>query len=417
MRILVISGDYQPDDFYNGVYAAELCQYLAHTHEVMVITSFPKHRDFSIYEEYERKLFRREKIEAVEVGRCLTYRPRSRSPVQRILYDLSFAGSAFLNFFRFPRPDVVWCISPPLQVGLVGVFARLFLGVPFAFDVRDLLPDLAINLGILKNKTLIWCLHALESFIYRTASVVSVISPGYVANLIEKGVARDKIVYLPIWVDTERFPVLPKSNDFSREHGLADRFVVQYAGTIGAKQGLSTLLEAAKLLSAVSDIVFLVIGDGPAKPELLEYAAREKLRNVRFLPFQPLAKLPELQATSALSTVFQKISVRNEVFPCKILSIMAAGRPVLASVPRESEAARVILESGCGFIVEPENAEMLAQTILQAHGQRDLLELGRNGRRYLEEHFAASRVLPRFQTVLEAAATGVPPRAEAGLTS
>ena len=176
-----------------------------------------------------------------------------------------------------------------------------------------------------------------------------------------------------------------------------DDFVVLYSGNLGLKQGLGTLVEAAERLSGDPRIVFLIVGEGMMKADLEAEVARRQLSNVRFLPLQPMDALSQVLSAADALVLTQKADVVDIVIPSKLLTYMAAGRPVVVAVNPRSEAGRYVREADCGLVVPPEDPASFAEAIRVLYCDRALAaRFGANARAFAEEHFARERVLQRY---------------------
>ena len=242
----------------------------------------------------------------------------------------------------------------------------------------------------------------MECFVYAKAQTISVISEGFRRNLLTKGVPAEKIAVIPNFVDTEFIKLLPRCNDFSRSKNLDDRFVVLFAGNVGLSQGLDTVLAAAGQLVSQSDILFLIVGNGTAKPALEEHVKQKELVNVKFLPFQPHEVVPELYASADVCLVPLRKGITQESVPSKVYSIMAAARPLVASVDEGSDTWDLVHEANCGICVEPENPQALADAILKLYNVRTpATEMGAKGRVYVEENFTKEQIAQQYAALFE----------------
>ena len=213
---------------------------------------------------------------------------------------------------------------------------------------------------------------------------------------------EEKISIIPNFVDTEFIRPLPKVNDFSRRHGLADKFVISHAGNIGYVYDLETMLDAAALLRSEKDILFLIVGDGVAKPGLERKAKALGLENVRFMPFQPYEDLPWLRAASDVQVSLYRHGSANYSMPSKVYEIMASGRPLLVSADTNSDVWNLVETTRCGLCIEPENAEQLAEAVLTLYRDLSLREaMGQHGRRHAERNYAKQVVVSRYNDLLQ----------------
>jgi len=209
---------------------------------------------------------------------------------------------------------------------------------------------------------------------------------------------------LPNWIDTDELVPLPRSNWFSEKYNLDGKFVVGYAGTLGMSQGLLSIIDAAELLKEKKDILFFIVGDGIEKSTMLEKANKKGLNNIRFLPMQPKEVYPWVLAASDVQLVTLNKRVKTPVVPSKILSIMAAGRPLIGSMPLEGDAPRLIKEANCGLCVEPESAPEIAKAVLELKNNPDLREqLSTSGRNYVVENLSLKKLANKLEEMFERA--------------
>jgi len=403
LRILILTTYYPPDSAANGVLMKQLAEDLKSCgHEVDVVTNVPHYDGDRIREGYRGRLCRRELEDGVGVRRLYLYVPRKKNwllgrALSYLTWNLLSAAACLLG----PRPDVLFVPSPPLTNGLVGFAACRLRRAPFVYNVQDVYPDIAVRLGVLRDERTIAFFRRMEKFVYAKAAAVSVISDGFRANLLDKGVPPGKIEVIPNFADTGLIRPLSRWNAFSAAHGLDDRFVVLFAGNIGLSQGLEHVLEAACRLAGHPEIVFLIVGAGAAKPGLIAMAARQGLTNVRFLPFQPYGDIPEMYAASDVGLVPLKRGFTGESVPSKVMSIMAAARPLIASVDEDSETWNLIREAGCGLCVPPEEPEALARAVLELAGDRESgLRMGAAGREVVERRYSRRAAATKYEELL-----------------
>jgi glycosyltransferase involved in cell wall biosynthesis len=246
--------------------------------------------------------------------------------------------------------------------------------------------------------------EALERFICRRADFITVHSAGNKQHILSKGIPESKVSVIPNWVDTAFIRPGERLNGFRHEHGLGDSFIISFAGVLGYSQDLDVVLEAAGLVNhqpysfARQPVTWLIVGDGVERTRLEEKARAMKLCNVRFLPMQLREKYPEVLSASDVCLVTLHKEVKTPVVPSKILSIMAAGRPVVAAMDLEGDAPKLIVEAGCGICVPPGDAGALADAIMKLYQNRSLCqELGRDGRRYAEKHLLLETAVRKYE--------------------
>jgi len=404
MHILLLSTYFKPDITANGILLTQLTnQWQKMGHEVTVITSMPHYATNRIWNGYRGKLCVREQMDGLDIYRVYLYVPQSKtSMLGRLFNYVSFNLLSTIVAMVRKRPDIIFVPSPPLTNGISGYFLSTRFRIPFVYNVQDIYPDIAIRLGVLTNQRAIAIFKAMERFVYRKAEAVSVISDGFRRNLLVKAVPDRKIAVIPNFVDTEFIKPLPRNNDFSDSQNLDDRFVVLFAGNVGLSQGLDTVLVAAEQLAIEPEILFLIVGNGVAKLALEEQVAQKGLTNVRFLPFQPHEVVPEMYATADVCLVPLKAGITHESVPSKVFSIMAAERPLVASVDDGSDTWDLVQDAGCGVCVEPENPQSLADAILYLHSDRTrATEMGLKGRVFVEQNFTKEKIAQQYISLFE----------------
>lgn len=398
MKILALHQHYWPEIAATGQLLQDICEDMVRGgHEVTVLCGQPSYR---LIDGIPRHCAKVEQVNGVQVRRVWSYVPAVRSTANRLLLYGSYFVSSLAGAVRESRPDVAFIMSsPPLLLGAAGTVLQELRDIPFVYSVQDLYPDVAINIGLLQPGILCSAIDWASSLIYRAASESITLSNGMAARLVEKGVVSERINVIPNWADTVAIEPQPRDNDFAREHGLVDSFVVQYSGNVGLSQGLSLLVDAADLLRH-HPITFAIIGDGDARASLQAEATRRSLTNIKFLPPQERTVLPNLLASCDVGLVSMKSRVSTDLVPSKLYGILAAARPVLAAVEHSSEVARVVERHACGKVVTPENAAALVDGILSLSQNESIKQMGQAGRQAAEKYYARSICTQRYEEVL-----------------
>jgi putative colanic acid biosynthesis glycosyltransferase WcaI len=412
MRILMMAGNYTPEKTASAPLNTDVCGYLAAAgHSVSVVTTFPHYPQWKVRKEYAGRYYLREKLGGVTVRRILNYIPEYPSSLKRVLYYGSFAAGAFFPACVSGRPDLILCVTPPLELALTAYALTLRWRVPFVLWIKDLVPDVAIQLGMLKNPLAIALARRLENFAYRRAAKLIVLSDGFAENISRKGIPSGKLDVLSDWVDTESIRPDISGEGFRRANGIDPAaFVVLHAGNIGDKQRLELLIRAAKHLEGHEEIQFVIVGEGARKTAVVAEAARLHAENVRFLPLQPEGLLAKMLASADVLALHQHAGVTDSVVPSKMLTYMASGRPMVATAAPESATRRVLERAGCGLAVPPENPAAFAEAILKLYEDRELrARCGASGRRFSCANFSRGTVLSQLESLLrEIAGTSSP---------
>jgi len=247
-------------------------------------------------------------------------------------------------------------------------------------------------------------LYRVEAAAYRHARLVTTLTPSMRARIVAKGVPREKVELLEPRMDDSLADLAPEEGvAFRQRYGIGDRFLVTHSGNMGVKQGLDVVLDAAALDRGDASVLFLVVGSGADCERIQRRAAEMALENVRFLPVLDEGDFRGLLAASDICLVTQQLSVSEIAFPSKIVTYLAAGRPVIGSVNRDCEVARVIEESGAGKVADAEEAEALSLAIQEMRSE-DLGNYGIKAREYASLRWSPVRVLGHLEQSLAAAA-------------
>jgi glycosyltransferase involved in cell wall biosynthesis len=290
--------------------------------------------------------------------------------------------------------------DPPVIADVALLVARRFR-VPLVVVSQDVFPEIAVELKRLESRFVVEMLRALIRFYLRRADRVVAIGDTMRRRLVEKGAPPERITVIPNWVDTAAITPAPKDNEWSRSHGLADRFVVMHSGNVGHAQNLDALVRSTTFLRDLDDLVVAIIGGGARHAALVELADRLDADHVSFLGYQPRGLLSLSLSAADIHVVGLARGLSGYVVPSRLYGILAAGRPVVVAADAESETAHVVVREKCGVVVPPGRPELLAEVIRAAHdGELDLAEMGHRGRQYVVREADRSVAFGRYRKML-----------------
>lgn len=396
--LLILTQWFPPEHAPIGHMLSELAQYMQNQgRQVEVVTGFPNHPGGVVIPPYKKRWLLRETLFGIPVTRLWLFTSPKRSFLTRALNFLSFVARTTIYLLFCKRPTVVFAVLQPLPLGFTLVLLSKIRGFKVIFNVQDLHPDVMIELGLIKNPVVKRMLLGIERFAYRNSDALSVICKGFDAHVRGRG-ARGSVAIIPNWIDVDEIkPAKPAGTLLATAHIPADAKVVLYAGTLGHVSGAAVTLRAARLARQRSDVFWLIVGEGPVLPQLLEQAKAEGLNQVRFLPFQPRAMLAELQNSATVSMVTLLPGKGLFSVPSKVLGYMAAGKPVVASVDADSETARLVRVSNCGKVVSAGDELQLWQALESyLDNPSEASVAGQQGRLYLEGHFSRQVVCKQY---------------------
>lgn len=347
-------------------------------------------------------------MEGITILRAPTYSALHKSFYHRLMAFFSFMFSSFRVGLQVKNVDLVWGTSPPIFQGLSAWALARIKGAKFLFEVRDLWPDFAIAIGVLKNPLLIRLSFMLERFLYASADHMIVNSPAYVEHVRNRG-AR-KVELIPNGADPDMFNPLDIGRKFRQDYNLKNKFAVIYAGAHGISNDLDIVLDAAKIIQNQEDawkapgnhtIQFILIGDGKEKGNLRNRAKELRLKNILFLPPVPKSQMADVLAgADACLAILKPLDEYKTTYPNKVFDYMAAGRAVILAI--DGVIRDVVEKAGCGIFAHPGDANALADAILTMEENRDRsMKMGLAGRAYLEENFSRARLAGQLEELLK----------------
>jgi len=397
MRLLLVTQYYPPESGAPQNRLADLAERLHKWgHEITVVTALPNYPRGEIFEGYRGRVRVAESCGGVRVIRTWIYATHQRGMVHRLLSYGSFViSSVVLGMTQVSTPDIVLVESPPLFLGIAGLVIKWVTRAKLVLNVSDLWPESAVAMGIVRNSVLIRVSICIEEFIYFHADLITGQTRGIIEN-IKRRFPVKSVQLLTNGVDIERFQPT-ETSEKPRRLGANRECVVGYAGLHGLAQGLETVLYAARILLDHGDIVFKLVGDGVEKARLEEMARQLGLRNVRFLPAQAREAMRDVLLSFDMALVpLRRMSLFKGALPSKMFEAMGCGVPMIVSV--DGEARALVEAAQAGVYVEPEEPEQMARAILLlAQNEEARRRMGRNGRRYVVEHYDREQIARRFE--------------------
>ena len=407
MKILFLTENYPPETNAAANRVHERAKFWADWgHDVTVITCAPNFPKGRLHEGYANKWYQTGAMDGIRVVRVKTFISANEGVVLRMLDFLSFMITGFVASLFQKRPDVVVATSPQFFTAVAGWAVGLCRRRPFVFELGDIWPASIIAVGAMEPSLMIRMFERLELFLYRRSAAIVALTPKFKENLIGRGIEGDKISIVINGVDIDRFRKTPRDKALAAEWGLKDKFVIGYIGTHGMAHGLSNVLEAAARLRDNDRVMFLFVGDGAERDDLISLAAEKGLENVRFIESQPREKVPAIWSVCDVALVHLRDSVVfSEVIPSKIFEAMAMELPTLLVAP-QGVASDIVLSTRSGVWAPAEQPDRLAHVAARLAEKPRLLEmLGRNGAA-ASGRFSRRRQAEEMIKVLEDAAAG-----------
>ena len=337
----------------------------------------------------------------VRVLRTYTYPSLHRSFFWRVVSFLSFMVTSVGAGLQAGPIDLVMGTSPPIFQALSAWLVAVLRRRRFLLEIRDLWPEFAIDLGVLKSPLLIRLSRWVESFLYSQADHLLVNSPAYRDYLIQKGVAAEKISLISNGVHPSLFDPQSRGEGIRDRWGLQGKFVVTYAGALGLANDLPTLLDAANLLRDQVPIRFLLVGDGKERTRLENMARLRQMTNLLFTGAVSKEEIPEvLAASDACVAILKNIPMFRTTYPNKVFDYMAAGRPTILAI--DGVIRQVMEASGGGVFVPPGDSVSLAGAVRKLKDDPSLAQrMGGSARAHVEEHFDRRQQAEDFEKLIQ----------------
>ncbi len=397
MKILIYSQYFYPETNAPANRLNDMARYLAKGNKVSILTGFPNHPLGRMIGEYKMKWLMKDTVEDMDVYRSFLIIPRkTNSKIYRYLNYFSFAFSSFLNLFRIEKPDLMIVTSPPISVLILGYIYAKIRHIPLVIDLRDLWPEAAISLKVVKKGFVINCLEKLVAKAYMYSKNIIINTEAFRDALVSKyEIMNSKITYIPNGFDIEG------NLEFKKEFVDEGEFKIFYSGLFGWAQNVDLIIETAKIFKDKGSLVkFVLIGDGPLKEALKDKALKYHLNNLEILDYQKKDNLFKIISECNLGLITYEL---NDTFrkniPSKIFDYMFLEKPVIINL--EGEASRIIEDGKFGFCYETNDPAKLCNRIEEILTTMDLKTRGNNGFEYLKANFDKKELLKRLDKILE----------------
>ncbi len=386
MRILVVSQYFWPEGFRINAVVNSLVK---RGIKVDVLTGKPNYPKGRIFSGYKFWGYQKENLDGAEVHRVPLVPRGQTKHFGLALNYISFIFFALINGswkLRKKQYDVIFVYGvSPILSAIPALFIGWLKNKKVIIWVQDLWPESLSATGYIQNQSIISLVRQVVKFIYQRADLLLVQSPAF-EQPVRALSNTTPIEYYPNSVDD--IFVLPAKSDLPDVTGFDEGFSVMFAGNIGTAQAVNVIVEAATLLKKHSDIHFVVLGDGSCRQEMLDAAKQGGLVNLHLPGRFPENTMPGfMQKASALLVTLADDPIFSVTVPNKIQAYLAAGRPIIACL--NGEGARLVVGADAGLSTPAEDAEALADTVLQLYkmSSTERKKMGDNGRKYYQEHF------------------------------
>ncbi len=403
MNILYIHQYFTTPEEGGGTRSYEFARYLVKKgHTVTILTGSKTNNSL-----VSKKNKNDEYLEGVHVIYLKTPYSNYMSSKKRFYSFVDFSLRATLFGIRIKKYDLIFATSTPLTVAIPGIILSFFRRVPMAFEVRDLWPEVPIQMGVITNPIIIKFLRFFENFTYRRAKHIIALSPGMAEGILTSGISKDKVTMIPNYCNLEFFkPGKPKINNL--EKLVYNNHIIAYSGAISDANNLELIINAAEKLQKVgSSVIFVIAGDGKEKPRLEKLIEIKKLKNVIFLGKISKYEVVNLYRRAiACIVLFKNLPVLSTNSPNKFFDAISTGKPIITNMG--GWIGGMVESNKIGFSVENDNPQAIVNAVnkLINMDKKQLEEMGQNARKLAVEKFDSNAMVSKLEMIFEMAIKG-----------
>lgn len=358
-----------------------------------------------VREEYKKKKHEILYDGKLEIHRFSLYK-EGKNPLSRALrYFLFCAISLQKSLYGKEAKDcnVIYAVSTPPIIGVMSAFVKRRRNIPFVYVLQDIFPDSLVGTGLVKKDSFLWKIgRKIENYTYKHADKIIVIGEDFKHNIMAKGVPEKKIEIVYNWVDENAIvPVVKEDNPLFEALGISrDKFHVVYAGNLGNAQNIDVIVDSAKEMAGDKDVEFLIFGTGGLKEQFVEKVKNYGISNVKFFPLQPMERVSQVYGLGDVCVVSCKPGLGGAAMPSKMLSIMSAGRAVVASFD-EGELTYILKNLNCGMYALAGDVQAFVKMVRTMASDRKVCEeMGKNARELVLNRFTRAYGTSRYVDII-----------------
>jgi len=401
MNILYIHQYFTTPEEGGGIRSYEFARYLVKRgHNVTILTG-SKLNDSVVNE--KKKI--NEYIEGVHVIYLKTHYLNYMTFKKRLYSFVDFSLRATLVGIKLKRYDLIFATSTPLTVAIPGIILSFLRRVPMIFEVRDLWPEVPIQMGVIKNPFIIKFLHYLETFTYRHAKHIIALSPGMVKGVLATGVARNKVTMIPNFCNLDFFkPGKSNINNLGKLE-YNNNPIIAYCGAISYANNLELIIHAAEKLQKMSNpVIFAIAGEGRLKPKLEKLTKVKKLKNVIFLGKINKYEVVELYRKAiACIVLFKNLPILSTNSPNKFFDAISTGKPIITNMG--GWIGKLVENYKIGFSLENDNPQAIVEAVekLINMNKNQLEEMEQNAHELAVEKFNSDDMTDKLEMIFKKA--------------
>ncbi|MBK0007176.1 glycosyltransferase family 4 protein [Priestia megaterium] len=405
-KIAFVINYFYPDFASTGQLLTELCLDLQNDFEITVIAAQPGYAGENTQ---KTKIFEEDYLENIKVIRIRLPKVDKNSKVSRMKYIFSYFMLANLALWKEKGVNAIYTISqPPVLGGLIGTIGKFLKRSKHIYNIQDFNPEQAAAVSY-TNKQSIFKLARKVDMLSCSYSDCVIVVGNDMSETLKKRFNNKKVphhVVINNWTNEDEILPLEKKDvniqEFLQENDLQNKFIVMYSGNIGLYYDLENIIKVTEHFKTYNDLAFVFIGEGAVKQKMQSFVEEKEINNVHFLPYQPKEFIKYSLNAADVHLVVNQKGIKGVSVPSKIYGVMAAGKPILGVLEQDSEAQMLIKKSQCGVVVEPQDYQGITEQIeyLYKLEKEKLLNLGFNGRGYLDQHLKREISINKYRETL-----------------
>lgn len=408
--LLVYAHYFYPDVASTGQILTELCEGLKDSFNITVICTVPSYSGV-IDSAYKDKRIYEEEYNGINIIRVRVTEFNKKNKISRVKNLLSYFFNAIFVTLKVEKQDYIFSISqPPILGGILGVIGKWIKGGKFIYNIQDFNPEQTNAVGYSKNKLILKTALALDKFSCKMSNKIIVVGRDMQQTLIKRfyGKIVPDNVFINNWINEDAIYPLSVNNykvmEFKEKYDLKNKFIIMYSGNIGLYYDLENIIKVIARFKDRDDIVFAFVGDGTVKSSIENYAIKNNLKNVKFIPYQDKKDLIYSLNSADVHWVVNAKGIKGVSVPSKLYGVMASGKPVLGVLDEGSEARLIVEDAECGICSKTGDYEQIYSNINYILNNKEILKvLGENGRKYLEKYLSKDvSILKYKKTILSA---------------
>lgn len=385
----------------------ELCLDLQDDFEITVIAAKP---GYAGEKDLSKGILVTEKLENIKVVRIKLPQVNKTSKLSRIKYILSYFLLANIALLKEEKTDIIYTISqPPILGGLIGTIGKFIKGSKHIYNIQDFNPEQAEAVNYTNNKIIFKLAKTVDKFNCSYSDMIVLVGQDMSETLRKRFVnkAIPKHTIINNWTNENEILPLEKSHleveKLISLNNLNDKFIIMYSGNLGLYYDLENIIRVTNSFKNNKNIVFLFVGEGAMKETMEKYIIENKISNVKFLPYQPKESIKYSLNIADVHLVVNQKGIKGVSVPSKIYGVMAAGKPILGVLEKDSEAQLLIEKSNSGIIVEPQDYEGIKDAIVHLYklNKEERKIMGLNGRTFLEKYLRRETSINKYRELIK----------------